>query len=606
MANTELQVTEVDFDKIKENIVAFLKSQDTFKDYDFEGSGMSVLSDILSYVAHYQAVYGNFLNNENFLDSAITRNAVLSRAKELNYTPRSYRSPRAKLKVVFTHPGNPNPATIEKGTKFTSTIDGATYVFQTLEAYSVVPVSGTYTAEIDVYEGYLVTQQYTADVNDPTLRFTLSNNNADISHVTVNWKSSSSSMTWTTYARASSVLSLNDTDEIYFIQPNQVGQYEIIFGDGVLGKAVETGNLVSIEYLITQGPAANGCAVFSRAATVAGSTAVTITTIDSAFGGAVPETIESVKLVAPKVYQTQERTVTEDDYAAIILREFPDVDTVSVWGGEKNSPPYYGKVFICINPRKDIVFSNTVKEQIKDELLAKYNILSIRPEIVDPSYLYVNVETHIKYNFRKTGNTAAQIETLVREKIENFFLTELNSFNSTLYFSKLSAAIDELGDYIISNTTFLSLELRLTVPAAADTVSQYTANFANKVQPHTLSSNGFVIDGQTYYLMDWPDHHNVFPLTTGKIRIYRESSGNKIYLNLNAGTIDYQTGEIALSEFGVDSYTGTDTTLNVKIELARGMIDIDIPDSNIYTNGREQLLALNTNMNIEVEGIKLA
>lgn len=609
MATTSLQVTDIDFNSIKSNLKEYLKSQSEFQDYDFDGAGLSVLLDILAYNTHYLAVYGNFLHNETFLDSAITPSAVYSRAKEIGYTPRSYRAARAKIRVTFTHPGNPNPAIIERGTKFTSTVDGVTYTFLTNDAYSVVPNAGVYTADIDIYQGYTATFQYTADIQNPNVRYTIPSDKIDTDFIVVKQKSSISDPEFTTFALAESVVTLNNNDQIYFVQKNHYGQYEVVFGDGILGQKIETGNIIKLEYLITEGPAANGCAVFSKVSNVAGSTAVTITTLESAGGGAEPETLASVKLVAPKVYQTQERVVTEDDYTAILLREYTNIDSVSVWGGEKNDPPYYGKVFICINPKENVTFSNTVKQQIIDEILAKYNILAIRPDIVDPQYLYVTIDTHVKYNFRRTELTAGQIKQEVLDSINSFFTSELNSFNSTLYFSKLTNTIDETGDYIIGNNTHIELSIRLEVPEDSNISKQYVLNFSNKIQPHTLTSDEFYIDGIAYKLMDWPDHHSVLPLDTGVIRIYRMSGENKVYQNLNAGTIDYNTGRIVLTEFSIDSLVNDNVTyLAVKTEKAKGMVaDTELPDFNVYTNGREQLIAFDDiNSTITVEGLKLA
>lgn len=601
----ELNVTELDFDTIKANLKAYLKNQTEFQDYDFEGSGLSVLLDILAYNTHYMAVYGNMLHNELFLDSATTRNAIVSRAKELGYTPRSSRAARAKLHVVFTHPGNPNPATIERGTKFTTEVDGVSYIFVTNDSYSVIPVAGVYTADIDVYQGQFVTQEYTVDVLNPDNRFIVSNTNVDSTFISVTVKFNANAVTSDIYTKADTVVDLDETSKVYFLQVNEEGKYEISFGDGVVGDAVETGNIVGLEYLVTSGSIANGASQFSKVTNVAGATAVTITTIDPASGGSEPESLSSIKLLAPKLYQTQERVVTEDDYRAILLRDFTNIDTVSVWGGEENDPPYYGKVFICINPKEDIVFSNVVKEQIKNDILNNYNIMAIRPEIVDPSYLYIIIDCDVNYNFRKTSLSAGQIETLINDTIVNFFATELNTFNATLYYSKLVSAIDAIGDYMISNTTKIKLQLRPIIPVG--TTSQYILKFSNVIYPGSLSSDEFTIDGINYKLRDLPTPPG--PHTVGTIQVYRTIGDNVVIQNTNAGSIDYTTGKIILSDFGFDAYVNTMRDyLSVTVELGnKSVVDVDNDTLDITTNGREQLLALSSDeFTINVTGLKLA
>ena len=600
-----LNVTELDFDNIKANLKAFLKDQDRFKDYDFEGAGLSVLLDLLAYNTHYLAVYGNLFHNEQFLDSAITRNAVVSRAKELGYTPRSYAAPKATINVNFTLGGNPPTATIERNTKFTTEVDGETYVFVTADAYSVSNENSAYSQDIDIYQGQFISQEYEADLAAGDTKFEISNDAVDTSFLVVKVKYSSSATDFVTYERADTLVGLDGTSEVYFLHMNHEGKYEVSFGDGVIGKPIESGYIIRLEYLITKGSAANGAAVFSKVSNVGGSTDVEITTVSSAANGSEPETIESIKLLAPKIYQTQERVVTEEDYKAILIREFPQIDALAVWGGEKNVPPYYGKVFIAIRQDDDRLLTNTEKQEIVDTLRDNYNILAIRPEVVDPSYLFVNVNTHVDYNFRKTELTAGQIETAVIERIEQFFEEDLTAFQSTLYYSKFVAAIDDIGDFMIGNITELSLQVRPPIIAGAG-ATQYTLNFSNALQPGSITSEGFVIDGTTYYLKDEPTPPG--PHTVGTIQIYRTIGETEVFYSTDAGSIDYTTGTIILENFAFDSYADTTRDhlrVNARLTIDNGE-DLGDVTLNINTNNRDQLLALNEDgITVTVTGLKL-
>lgn len=600
----DLKVTEVDFDAIKTNLKNFLKDQSTFQDYDFEGAGMSVLLDILAYNTHYLGIYGNMFHNEQFLDSAITRNAVVSRAKELGYTPRSYNAPKAVINVTFLPPGNPNPAIIERNTKFTTEVDGETFVFVTSDATSVTPVASVYSADIEIFQGQFISQQYEVDLTNADNRFEISNDTVDKQFLVVKVKPSASSADFETWTLAETLVGLDGDSKVFYLQMNHEGKYEVTFGDGVLGKRVESGNIINLEYLITKGSAANGAAVFTKVSNVANSTDVTISTVTSAANGSEPETLESIKLLAPKIYQTQERAITEEDYKALLLRDFPKIDALAVWGGEKNVPPYYGKVFIAIRQDDDRLLTNTEKEEIKESLLANHNVLAIRPEVIDPSYLFVNVTTKVDYNFRKTELTSGQIETAIITAIKNFFSTQLTAFKSTLYFSKFTAAIDDIGEFIIGNTTELSLQVRpAIIEGAAPT--QYTLNFSNALQPSSLTSDTFMKDGIAYLLRDVPS--GTAPYTTGVVQIYRKVGDSVIVLTSNAGSVNYNTGVVVLNDFSLDAYVEDYDHLRVTSRMA-----IDNGQSigqitlNVVTNNREQLIALNEDsINVTVNGLKL-
>ena len=356
MANTKLRVTELDFDLIKSNLKNFLKAQTEFKDYDFEGSGMSILLDTLAYNTHYLGFNANMLANEMFLDSASLRSSIVSHAKTLGYEVTSCRAPKATINISLTT--TDATKTMPAGTAFDTTVDGTSYQFVTISdvtganSGTSVNFDGT-----EIYEGTYITTKYTVDSSDVEQRFLLGDNRADTTTLTVKVQNSSSDSTTTTYTRATDISQLTSTSTVYYLQEVDVGRFEVYFGDGVVSKALTDGNIVVLSYVVTNKSEANGATTFSSAGAIDGATPVNTTLVSAAFGGAEPESLTSIKLNAPLDYASQGRAVTTEDYKVYVRKLFANTQAVSVWGGEDGSydtstgvsdTPEYGKVFISV------------------------------------------------------------------------------------------------------------------------------------------------------------------------------------------------------------------------------------------------------------------
>ena len=361
-----LNITELDFDNIKQNLKTYLSKQKEFTDYDFEGSGMAVLLDLLSYNTHYNALYSNMLANEMFLDSADLRNSVVSHAKQIGYTARSARAPKATLNVTVND-ATTATVTMARGTAFTTTIDGVSYQYVTNKAVSITPTDGVYTfSNVDVYEGTLVSNKYTVDTTDANQRFLIKNINADTSTLKVTVQTSASDSTTETYTLSTDFTSATDDSKIFFLDAVEDQQYEITFGDGVIGKALSNGNVVNISYVVTNGDASNSATTFASASSIDGFSNITVSVVSNSFGGAPAEENSSIKFNAPKRYSSQNRAVTVDDFKSIVRSIYPNIQSIRVWGGEENDPPVYGRTYISI---KAISGSN-ITQAVKDDIIS--------------------------------------------------------------------------------------------------------------------------------------------------------------------------------------------------------------------------------------------
>ena len=391
-----LNITELDFDNIKQNLKTYLSKQKEFTDYDFEGSGMAVLLDLLSYNTHYNALYSNMLANEMFLDSADLRNSVVSHAKQIGYTARSARAPKATLNVTVND-ATTATVTMARGTAFTTTIDGVSYQYVTNKAVSITPTDGVYTfSNVDVYEGTLVSNKYTVDTTDANQRFLIKNINADTSTLKVTVQTSASDSTTETYTLSTDFTSATDDSKIFFLDAVEDQQYEITFGDGVIGKALSNGNVVNISYVVTNGDASNSATTFASASSIDGFSNITVSVVSNSFGGAPAEENSSIKFNAPKRYSSQNRAVTVDDFKSIVRSIYPNIQSIRVWGGEENDPPVYGRTYISIKAISGSNITQAVKDDITTEL-KKYMVASVTPVISDPETIFLVVESDVKY-----------------------------------------------------------------------------------------------------------------------------------------------------------------------------------------------------------------
>ena len=590
---TKLQVTELDFDDIKANLKTYMKNQTEFTDYNFEGSGLSHIIDLLAYNTHYLAMNANMAVNEAFLDTATLRSSVVSHAKTLGYTPRSARSPVAYVDVTLNS-FTGGSATIVKGTKFTTQVDGSTYGFVVNASQTVSPVNGvTRFVNLPIYEGSLVTAKYTVDASDLDKKYLVTDARADTTTLKVSIQNSVTDAITTSYTLAKDISEVTASSNVYFLQEVEDGKFEVYFGDGVIGTKPTDGNIVILEYIVTNKDKANGASVFSGT-TVSGESDITVATLVQASGGAEPETTESIKYNAPLDYSSQGRAVTTQDYKTIVPQVYADTKAIQVWGGEDNNPPRYGQVYLAIKTQSGINLTQAQKDSIV-KLLDGYNIASVRPTIVDPETTKLRLKSTIKFDSKSTTKTASTIETDVTNVITNFNKSDLQNFDGVFRFSKLSRLIDATDSSILSNITTLKIEK--TITPIVNTPSQYILDFSNALyNPHSghnsmmggiVTSTGFSIAGNsnTIYLDDDG---------AGNIRTYYLVGGTtRTYLSSTAGTINYSTGLITIPSLTISS---------------SGAVSIVVqPKSNDVVPVRNQLLEIdfeNTTVTAEVDTIE--
>ena len=572
-----IDVTPLDFDDIKDNLKTFLKQQDQFTDYDFEGSGMSTLLDVLAYNTHYNAVYANVLANEMFLDSADIRNSIVSHAKHVGYTPRSATSPIAKLNVVVSDLSG-STAVAARGTTFTTTVDGVSYNYVVKDDTTISPVSGVYTfSELPVYEGTLVNNKFTVDTTNADQRFLIENALADTTTLQVTVQNSSTDSTTTTYTKSTDLADVTSTSTVYFLEGVEDEKYEVIFGDGVLGKALSTGNIVTLSYVVTNGADSNGASSFSLSGTIAGSSTATITTASNSSGGADPETPDSIRFNAPRQYASQNRAVTTKDYESRVKTIYPNANSVQVWGGEDNSTPVYGRVYISIKPKT----GNTVTESDKTDIINKlkdFNVASITPVIEDTETTFLQLNVTVKFDQKKTTKTSDSIKSLVQSAITTFNNNNLQQFDQMFRHSKFIETVNKVDTAILSNITTVKLHKSFTATTTASTT--YTINFSNALyNPHSghnasgggiLSSSGFKINGDTTneYFLDEDGQ--------GNVRLYYLIAGVRTYTNNTQGTIDYDNGTIVLNSLFVTEVSNVDGASSTAIRLTVTPNSVDI------------------------------
>ena len=503
MAN-RLRVTELDFDQIKNNLRTFLKQQSQFQDYDFEGAGLNILLDLLAYNTHYNAYYLNMVANESFLDTAILRDSVVSHAKMLNYVPFSYTSPRAVINLTIdSGTTTPEEVTIPKGYTFESgLIDGSAYTFTTQQQYTATK-SGTsfFFENVDIYEGQLNTFNYTyTEIDNPKGIFIINDTNIDTESISVTVQPNSSNTASSIYSKVDDILDVTSESEVFFLQEGRNGNYEVYFGDGVVGKKLPDGSIVSIQYLITKGDIANGADAFIGSQLIGTYSDFTITVADVAAGGAINESVDSIKFSAAAQYATQNRLVTVKDYESYIKSKYPSVDSLSVWGGEDNIPKVFGKVYIALKPKTNYFISETEKQRIIDEIINPKAIVSVQAEIRDPQFLYILLENSVQYNAKKTALDEQTIKNNIKQAILLYKTTNLDKFNSTFIQSKLQEIIDATnGNSIVGSETDVRVQKRFQ-PKLNESASyriEYNVPLFRGTTVNKLTSTPFTVNDIT-------------------------------------------------------------------------------------------------------------
>ena len=599
MASNKLEVSDFDFDSIKANLKTFLQSQTEFQDYNFEGSGFSILLDVLAYNTHYLGFNANMLANEMYLDSADIRKNIVSLAKMLNYTPSSVRSPVASIDIEVND-ATGSTLTMPKGTIFTTTVSGVGYQYLTNEDYTITPTNGVFNfSDVDIYEGTLVTFRYTVDKEDPDQKFIIQNANADTTTLKVSVQESSTNTTTNIYSLAGGFNSVTDTSKVYFLQEVDDGKFEVYFGDGVLGAAVSTGNIVILEYIVTNRDESNGASTFTLATTIGGFSDITITTNSVSQGGNAAESKESIRFNAPLGYATQNRAVTTSDYETIVKSIYPNALSVSAWGGEDDETPVYGTVKIAIKAASGSTLTTSTKASIVSSL-RPFNVASVRPVIVDPETTSVLITSNVKYDSRLTTKSAATLKSDVLSTITDYNTNTLQKFDGIFRYSKLLGLIDNTDTSIVSNITTIKIKKTFTPTLSSST--KYNIYFRNALynpvsgynasQGGILESSGFKVSGDTtnvYFLDDDG---------AGNVRRYRLVGSVRTYAINTQGTINYTTGQITLNSLNIT------TVENIRGEASTTIELIVKPNSNDVVPVRDQIVEIdveNSNVTVEVD-----
>lgn len=595
MANSSIVLTQLDFDSYKDSLKTFLKAQDRFKDYDFDGSNLSVLLDVLSYNTYQNAFYLNMVSNEMFLDSAKLRDSVISHAKELNYLPRSFSSASAVIKLVITSTDTAKRSiVIPKGTSFTTRVDDFTYNFSTTENYVITnrtPAGSSLVYEseaIRVYEGNYLSDTYTVNYGNP-LVYKISNKRVDLESVLVTVFEDNGT-TVQTYKRATSLFGHDGNSKVFFLQPGIGDTYEVVFGDGVIGRKPKNNSACIIEYRTCSGELPNGAFKFINTARIDNEPNVVIETITAAADGAVAEDLSSIKYNAPRAFTTQERAVTSEDYENLLKANFPEINAVVAYGGEDAVPPQYGRIFLSID-LDEVDGLPKIKETEYKKFLRSRSSVAIEPIFVSPDYTYLYVNTNIKYNINLTGLNPEDIRTYVIDSILNHASTNLNNFGRKLRYSRFIRDVDSAENSIISNETKIELVKYLTPVLSTTVTSTSTATSGSLV---SLATSGVVSSGQNVTIdfknalqNDIPgkgseyltgDIHVVSSSTftynglsncrleddgDGAMRIVNTAGTNNRTI-LKIGTVDYDTGIIRINNFNITNYTGTSLKIYAK------------------------------------------
>lgn len=599
---SNLNVSELDFDQIKDNLKNFMKSQSQFKDYDFDGSGLSVLLDILAYNTHYNAMLAHFALNEAFLDSAQIRGNVVSRAGLLGYVPRSVLAPRATVKLEVDVTNNdsinlPTTLVLERGTKFTSIVDGVSYTFSAIESQTSiradVEIDSVQTKKfifdaIPVAEGTVRSLSYRVDNDIENQKFQISDADADTSSLRVRVQNNQQSESFDSYQLFTTLQDVVSDTQVYHLQENSSGFYQIFFGDGIIGKKPVNDNIVTLDYLVTQGIAANGANVFDlvTAFPTLNEPDITVTTVINANGGSTAETTESIRFNAPITFQAQDRAVTSQDYAAIIQKNFANIESISTWGGEDNIIADFGKAYISIKPLIGDALTTNEKEEVKSIIKSK-NIVSITPEIIDPEFTNLELDVIFKYNPSVTSRSISALESLVKDVVLDYNFNQLNRFDGVFRHSELLTLVDS-ADPAITSSTIRPFLFKTIVPSVSRVNNDFTLSFAGSFfiqpgKPFNLSSTAFKFNGVDHFFGDT----EIADSDNRTVVIYKIVNNENIIVNGNVGLINSDTGVITLNDFAPDDTTPIRITISPNsLDLApkRNQI-INIDSSKINTKG---------------------
>src|SRR5210317_1882009 len=585
---TNLNVTELDFADIKQNLKNFLKQQTEFNDYDFDGSGLNVLLDVLAYNTHYNATNAHYSLNESFLDSAQIRGNVVTRAKLLGYTPRSVLSPRGKVDIVVTKPNTgtiPTVLELTRGTKLNTVVGGEEFQYVVLETQqatlNAVSVNTWTFSDVVIAEGSVRELKYRVDNDIENQKFQLSDYDADTSTLRVRVQQNEESKSFDIYTQFKTLKNIDSTSKVYYLQENPSGYYEVFFGDGITGFKPTNNNIVTIDYVITNGKESNGANSFSMVDNIGGFSDIAVSLDTAASGGAQAETMESIRFNAPLTFIAQNRAVTADDYASIIKKEFNNIDSISTWGGEDNDPPDYGRVYICIKPLLADQLTIAEKTDIKGVILKGKNVVSITPEIVDTNFTFLELDVAFKYNPNLTDRSSVELQSVVRDTITDYNFNNLNKFDGVFRHSQLTRAIDNSDPSILNTIIRPRMFQNITPLNNAD--NNFSLSFvapfyqSGESDRFILSSSAFKINNVDHFFGDVP----ISGSTNRTVIVYKVVNNINVTEIADAGLIDVLKGTVTLNNFRPD------TTNAIKITI--------LPNSLDLAPKRDQLISIDNN-----------
>lgn len=567
----QLNVTELDFATIKQNLKTFMQSQEEFQDYNFDGAGLSILLDILAYNTHYNATLAHLQSNEMFIDSAVKRNSVASIAKTLGYTPTSRKSARANIIFEIDPPVaySGTSLTVTRDTQFAAKTTNKTYTFYPKEDY----VSGLVTLEtgqtgfsfpMELIEGKRVSNNFVVDQSNKSGPFVIPNINLDTTTIRVRVQESSANATITSWNFYDDITAVDGTTRAFFIEEGPSGLYEIRFGDDILGKQLSVGNIVLVDYIVSSGAAPNSIPNFSASQTFTASGETKVVYLETAAaGGQEKESIDSIRYNAPKFNATKNRVVTSQDYETLIRSRFSNVNSIAVWGGEENYPPIYGKVFISIQPIPGSIITQADRDIIARDIIRPRSVVSIQPEFVDPIQTYISLDVSVNYNKTLTSLTSSRIESEVRTVVQNYFTNNVNKLQKNFYYSKLLGSVIGTTQSIFSAS--IQVKMHKRIPVILGISEDYDIRFNGRLEPETLTSTNFntTITGRQYEVYI-TDQHDTTVGDIGTLVMKRVS--DDVIVGSNIGTVDYTTGVVDIYNIIVDYLSGGETELRVYVE----------------------------------------
>ena len=559
MANSALSVANLNFNDIKSNLQNYMQTQSSLKDYDFTGSNINVLLDVLSYNTYMQNFYLNMVANESFLNSAVLRDSIVSHAKTLNYLPQSRSSSVSRIRLSITPNDTPALITIPRYTSFSTTIDSKSYTFSTDEGITIAADSeGNYIANnISIHEGEVITELFTVNSSNTDQRFVLNNKEIDTDSLVVKIIKSSTDTANAEWTKNLTTIGIDGNSNTYFIVPAESQKYEIQFGDGILGKRLENNNIIQATYRKSSGDASDSANVFALVGDVQGYTNVSVTVLSKATGGSLPESDDSIRRNASRSLTIQDRTVTVGDYKSLIKQNFNDVQAINVYGGELSIPPQFGKVIISVDLNNAEGIPMSRKKDI--EAFAKLRApLSITPVVVDPEFLYVDINSIVRYNPNVTTKSDNEIKTVVGDAIKAHTDANINDFDTKLRMSKLSTTIDESDPSILNNDTSVVLEKRIVPQLNKD--QTFLLEYDNEIY-REIPLNGLFVDGTAPISSSTFTFSNLTGCSfrddgNGLLQIVQDTTSGLEVINTNVGTVDYEQGLVNINSFNTSLFNG--------------------------------------------------